>query len=317
MKTCKQKLRASALPQPQFKISGTVCLVLVITIALCLGPAEAMAQGSIFGAVTGVSGGAPADGGVSFVGFLDGSDEEIRLEGCVGASYGEGFWLDDFQNFLTEAPGLPYEYHFFAAIGSEGFVLNGLIPDNSYQQEDIDLVSVSWPAVPEAFNGYMIGTEVRLSWNYAPGNSYHIYRRQAPSGGSFFRVDVGPGETGNPGVNDSAFVDPEIEPTSTYDYVVVAEDGLGILGPHSAVLTVAPGGACCQIRGDVDNSGSEVIDISDLITLVEFMFQGGPEPLCMEQANVNGQDGSAPDIGDLIFLVSYMFQSGPPPPPCA
>ena len=27
--------------------------------------------------------------------------------------YDAGNWFDDFQNYLTEAPGNPYDYHFF------------------------------------------------------------------------------------------------------------------------------------------------------------------------------------------------------------
>ncbi len=78
--------------------------------------------------------------------------------------------------------------------------------------------------------------------------------------------------------------------------------------------TLGPG--CCAIRGDVNRSGDVIPDISDLIYLVEFMFQFGPEPPCMEEANVNGEDGDVPDIGDLIHLVDYMFQFGPPVVPC-
>lgn len=293
-----------------------VGLVILTLSAMFVGPAEVVAQGSIFGAVAGTGGGAPADGAVSFVGFLDGTDEEIRLEICVGAGYGEGHWFDDFQNYLTEAPGVAYEYHFFASAGDEGFVLEGVVPDNSYEQEDVGLVAGSWPAAPQGFGGNLVGGEIHLRWDFAAGNSYHVYRRRAPSGGSFFRVDVGPDETDDPGLADSTFIDLNIAPTATYEYVVVAEDAQGILGPHSVVLMVTPGGGCCQIRGDVNSSGSDMLDISDLIYLVNYMFQSGLEPACMEQADINGDGGAAIDISDLIYLVNYMFQGGPPLPAC-
>lgn len=70
------------------------------------------------------------------------------------------------------------------------------------------------------------------------------------------------------------------------------------------------------IRGDINHSGEPILDISDLIYLVSFMFQFGPEPHCMEAANINGADGEVPDIADLIYLVTYMFQDGPPPASC-
>ena len=47
------------------------------------------------------------------------------------------------------------------------------------------------------------------------------------------------------------------------------------------------------------------------------MFLEGPEPPCMEEANVNGMDGSEViDIADLVYLIDYMFLDGEPPPPC-
>ncbi len=62
--------------------------------------------------------------------------------------------------------------------------------------------------------------------------------------------------------------------------------------------------------GDVDDNG-EGPNIADLIYLVTFMFQNGPEPPDMTPCDVNSSGGD-PDIADLIALVSYMFQDGPP-----
>jgi len=72
---------------------------------------------------------------------------------------------------------------------------------------------------------------------------------------------------------------------------------------------------CCVIRGDIDHNGSGP-DIADLVYLVAFMFNGGPPPPCMEEADVNGDGSAVPDIADLVYLVAYMFQGGPPPVPC-
>ncbi len=73
--------------------------------------------------------------------------------------------------------------------------------------------------------------------------------------------------------------------------------------------------SCCHIRGDIDHNGSGP-DIADLIYLVTFMFQNGPEPPCMEETDVNGDGTPLPDIADLIYLVSFMFQEGPDLIPC-
>jgi hypothetical protein len=71
---------------------------------------------------------------------------------------------------------------------------------------------------------------------------------------------------------------------------------------------------CCEVPGDINGSGSGP-DISDLVYLVTYMFQGGPSPICARTADINGS-GWGPDIADLVYLVSFMFQSGPPPAPC-
>ncbi len=71
---------------------------------------------------------------------------------------------------------------------------------------------------------------------------------------------------------------------------------------------------CCVSRGDIDRSGGDP-DIGDLIRLVEYMFQFGPEPFCMSEADIDGSGGD-PDIGDLIVLVEFMFQGGTNLVPC-
>ncbi len=73
---------------------------------------------------------------------------------------------------------------------------------------------------------------------------------------------------------------------------------------------------CVGIRGNVDGDPADKIDISDLIYLVVYMFQEGPESPCMKEANVNGDIWEEIDIGDIIHLVNYMFQDGAAPVIC-
>jgi hypothetical protein len=58
------------------------------------------------------------------------------------------------------------------------------------------------------------------------------------------------------------------------------------------------------ITGDITNDG--LIDISDLIAMVAYMFGGGPPPEHMNSMDING-DCQGPDIADLVKLVNYMF----------
>lgn len=72
---------------------------------------------------------------------------------------------------------------------------------------------------------------------------------------------------------------------------------------------------CCKgIRGNINGDTLEAIDISDLTALVNYMFKNGPEPPCMDEADVNGDQSQ--NIADLTHLVGYMFKSGPAPNDC-
>jgi subtilisin family serine protease len=64
-------------------------------------------------------------------------------------------------------------------------------------------------------------------------------------------------------------------------------------------------------RGDVDCSSG--IDISDLVYLVDYMFNGGPPPDPYYVGNIDGV-GESIDISDLVYMIDFMFNSGPPPP---
>jgi hypothetical protein len=91
--------------------------------------------------------------------------------------------------------------------------------------------------------------------------------------------------------------------------------------------------SCCRYVGDIDHSGVDgqpvtgVPDITDLIYLVNFMFQGGScEDMCndgindnypnmiLPEADFNCSGNDIPDITDLIYMVSYMFGVGPASP---
>jgi|GEM_PF-3115397 len=73
---------------------------------------------------------------------------------------------------------------------------------------------------------------------------------------------------------------------------------------------------CCRLIADI-NYDATGPDIADLVFLVSYMFQSGPEPPCMGQTDIDGNGSLVPDIADLVYLVSYMFSGGPPPVPCA
>ncbi|MCB2231707.1 hypothetical protein KQH82_13390 [bacterium] len=83
-------------------------------------------------------------------------------------------------------------------------------------------------------------------------------------------------------------------------------------GPHGLF---APGECCVGLRGNVNGDGSDTVDLSDLIYLVNYLFLGGPAPLCADEADVNADSNT--DLSDLIYLVNYLFLGGPAPASCA
>lgn len=96
-----------------------------------------------------------------------------------------------------------------------------------------------------------------------------------------------------------------------YNVQVRAKDAFGAQTEWSAAHSVHI--QCCVITGDMNNSGG--LDISDLVYLVDYMFTGGPAPLCPQASDINAS--GALDISDLVYLVDYMFTGGPAPISCA
>ena len=63
-------------------------------------------------------------------------------------------------------------------------------------------------------------------------------------------------------------------------------------------------------RGDADNNGT--VNVSDPIYISEWLFNGGPEPGCLNQADANNDN--AINNTDVIYLINWLFSDGPAPP---
>jgi hypothetical protein len=64
--------------------------------------------------------------------------------------------------------------------------------------------------------------------------------------------------------------------------------------------------------GDIDGNLADLVDIADLVYLVDYMFNGGPEPPIPGAVDVDGSGGEL-NIADLVYLVDFMFNDGPSP----
>lgn len=61
------------------------------------------------------------------------------------------------------------------------------------------------------------------------------------------------------------------------------------------------------VRGNAN--GDTAVDISDAISILDYLFAMEPGPYCFDAGDVNND--SAIDIGDSIYLLSFLFAGGP------
>ena len=93
--------------------------------------------------------------------------------------------------------------------------------------------------------------------------------------------------------------------------VVRASAGDGVCSDDASAeftLTCEEGGLFH--RGDANDDG--LMNITDAIFLLDFLFQGGTVPSCVEAANSN--DDAAVDISDSSHMLNFLFLGGPAPP---
>jgi len=74
---------------------------------------------------------------------------------------------------------------------------------------------------------------------------------------------------------------------------------------------------CCSgDRGNVDGDANDVLNISDLVVLVAYLFSGGAPPICLDEANINGDPSGSINVTDLTYIVAYLFLGGSAPAEC-
>jgi len=279
------------------------------------------AQGSIFGNINNADMSVPVDQDIQFYGFVGDTDNEIRAYNFFGADYESGNWYDDFQNFLTAPVGQPYDYYFFNITNLESFHLTSTVPSNSFQQEDFVLTESTWPA--PVFDVKAIpfkGVGVKIFWSDSGTNSYHLYRRDATSDGSMFRIDNPSGDLTDFGVYDTLHIDANIDFSKDYDYMIIADDNLGHYSPPSEIVTAS--GSCVDpALTDTDIDG--IADPCDNCPEAsnpdqEDSNDDGIGDACQESCCVLRGDIAIPTNGlmlidDIVFAVDFLFKGGPPP----
>jgi len=70
---------------------------------------------------------------------------------------------------------------------------------------------------------------------------------------------------------------------------------------------------CCNgIRGDANND--TYCNVGDAVFITNYIFSGGPEPFCFQEADANGD--YALNVGDAYYIINYVFNGGPAPVDC-
>ncbi len=121
---------------------------------------------------------------------------------------------------------------------------------------------------------------------------------------------LGPFDSG-----DSCSVNHTWAQNGTYNIKVRTQDPWDVITDWSPLYSVQVG-CCVSVRGNVDGDFGDNTDISDLVFLVDFIFTGGPGPICLYEGNVEGDAGENIDISDLVYIVDFIFTGGPTPPAC-
>ncbi len=67
--------------------------------------------------------------------------------------------------------------------------------------------------------------------------------------------------------------------------------------------------ALAFLRGEANDDGK--VDISDAVSILNWLFLGEAEPDCLSAADVHGD--KAVNISDPVYLLSHLFLGGPPP----
>lgn len=94
-----------------------------------------------------------------------------------------------------------------------------------------------------------------------------------------------------------------------YDSVEYVDRIISVL--DTAEVHIADGNIDVDELPCGDINGDDLVDLSDLIALVGFLFLSGDPPHSAWAANVNGSPDQAIDLSDLTHFVNHLFLGGP------
>ncbi len=172
-----------------------------------------------------------------------------------------------------------------------------------------------WPAAGELVAEMAVEGDRDLAMSLLTAGGQVIARAQAAGGGGGAGAGAGAGErvgggatAGEEGGGGAAKVLRVPDLPAGWYFLGFKDGGIGTYF-HVLFPTLPEDGPTFR-RGDPN--GDRRVDISDGISILNYLFLGGSAPRCAEAANAN--DDSRLNMSDAIFIFAYLFLGGPDPP---
>jgi len=272
----------------------------------------------------------------------------------IGLIHDTAAWLtptDPFQAGVSAGPGWTYGL----LVGDIGSLFNTNLRDVIVYRNEVSSGQTVGLDYPETLT---VPFRLRMSWSGDPREGYNVAVRQLEGTGgltSGFAAGSDWSATFNEGVNIQACNAPqtigfgafntdagsyEIGMIEVYD--TVGNDGSFTGATGACEISGGAGGTTCEVLTEDDcdaqggtyqgdgvpcpggaqlpgNSNQDTsLDLSDVVTVLGFLFQGNPSSLpcttdAANEAFLDVNTDTAIDLSDAIFLLAFLFQGGPPP----
>jgi hypothetical protein len=86
--------------------------------------------------------------------------------------------------------------------------------------------------------------------------------------------------------------------------------------PHQTCCNVGLRLCCQGNSGNVDCDPDDIVDISDITALIDYLYISFAPLCCHGEANIDGDPGRNVDIADLSAIIDFLYLSYTPPAPC-
>lgn len=208
------------------------------------------APGSVYGElVIADNGQVPQRDEVSFIAFVNGTDEVIHTEQTYNAPLGEkqgyvlhqgkGYWFVNFANFRTANDGQAYKVVFTTEDNAFQGTMDGSVPSGyTGINTPIQMVASMAPAKPTGLRAARANAGVEVTWDARAGVTYKVYRSKLPSGaenprsnGIFEKVAEG---------DIATFTDTQVAANESAWYLIVGQGKNGVYSAHTEEVHVAP-----------------------------------------------------------------------------